>query len=112
MRDDGRAGKAEGEKGVKDMDKISCRPGCGACCIAPSISSPVPGMPQGKPAGVRCVQLTPENHCTLYGKPGRPDVCGSYRASDEFCGSSRSDAMRLLRELEVMTVQPDNKKYS
>ncbi|MDP1999098.1 MAG: hypothetical protein Q8K22_05840 [Rhodoferax sp.] len=21
------------------------RPGCGACCIAPSISGPIPGMP-------------------------------------------------------------------
>lgn len=94
------------------MDKISCRPGCGACCIAPSISSSIPGMARGKPSGERCVQLTPENLCKLYGRPGRPDVCGSYQASDEFCGSSRSDAMRLLRELELMTVQPDNKKYS
>jgi Fe-S-cluster containining protein len=32
---------------------MNCRLGCGACCIAPSISSPIPGMPQGKPAGVR-----------------------------------------------------------
>ncbi|MCF5019628.1 YkgJ family cysteine cluster protein, partial [Pseudomonas lactis] len=29
---------------------MKCREGCGACCIAPSISSPLPGMPQGKPA--------------------------------------------------------------
>ncbi|HNV09555.1 MAG TPA: YkgJ family cysteine cluster protein, partial [Dokdonella sp.] len=29
---------------------MSCRSGCGACCIAPSISSPIPGMPNGKPA--------------------------------------------------------------
>ena len=28
-----------------------CRPGCGACCIAPSITSPIPGMPDGKPVG-------------------------------------------------------------
>jgi len=27
---------------------IDCRSGCGACCIAPSISSPIPGMPNGK----------------------------------------------------------------
>ena len=38
-------------------DLIACRTGCGACCIAPSISSPIPGMPDGKPAGVPCVQL-------------------------------------------------------
>lgn len=26
---------------------LDCRSGCGACCIAPSISSPIPGMPDG-----------------------------------------------------------------
>jgi len=29
--------------------KLACRSGCGACCIAPSIASPIPRMPQGKP---------------------------------------------------------------
>ncbi|MDP4734972.1 MAG: YkgJ family cysteine cluster protein, partial [Limnohabitans sp.] len=24
---------------------LTCRPGCAACCTAPSISSPIPGMP-------------------------------------------------------------------
>ncbi|MBV6674737.1 YkgJ family cysteine cluster protein, partial [Klebsiella pneumoniae] len=24
---------------------MECRTDCGACCIAPSISSPIPGMP-------------------------------------------------------------------
>ncbi|MEO8036559.1 MAG: YkgJ family cysteine cluster protein, partial [Acidobacteriota bacterium] len=37
---------------------MDCRTGCAACCIAPSITSPIPGMPEGKAAGVRCVQLT------------------------------------------------------
>ena len=41
----------------------ACRPGCGACCIAPSITSAIPGMPLGKPAGVRCVQLDDDNRC-------------------------------------------------
>jgi Fe-S-cluster containining protein len=30
---------------------MDCRIGCGACCIAPSISSPIPGMPNGKLLG-------------------------------------------------------------
>jgi Fe-S-cluster containining protein len=30
---------------------MPCRNGCGACCIAPSISSPIPGMPHGKLSG-------------------------------------------------------------
>jgi hypothetical protein len=33
-----------------DVPGHACRPGCGACCIAPSITSPIPGMPDGKPS--------------------------------------------------------------
>ena len=55
---------------------MKCREGCGACCIAPSISSPLPGMPLGKPAGVRCVHLSAEQLCQLFGQPQRPE--GSY----------------------------------
>ena len=36
---------------------MECRSSCGACCIAPSINSPIPGMPHGKPAGVRTHML-------------------------------------------------------
>ena len=43
--------------------------GCGACCIAPSITSPIPGMPHGKPAGIPCVQLDEDFGCRLFGKP-------------------------------------------
>ena len=42
---------------------MECRMGCGACCIAPSISSPIPGMSEGKRAGERCVQLDDDNLC-------------------------------------------------
>ncbi|MCB1807981.1 MAG: YkgJ family cysteine cluster protein, partial [Candidatus Competibacteraceae bacterium] len=63
-----------------------CRSGCGACCIAPSISSPIPGMLQGKPAGVRCVQLDEQNQCRLFGQPERPQVCISLQASADMCG--------------------------
>jgi len=51
---------------------MNCREGCGACCIAPSISSPLPGMPQGKPAGERCLHLSVEQLCLLFGQPERP----------------------------------------
>lgn len=80
-----------------------CRPGCGACCIAPSISSPIPGMPDGKPAGVRCVQLDDHNGCRIFGQPGRPRVCGSLPASHEMCGEAREHAMFYLAELERLT---------
>lgn len=41
-----------------DRGLMTCRPDCGACCIAPSITSPTPEMLGGKPAGVRCAQLS------------------------------------------------------
>ncbi|RZJ01105.1 MAG: YkgJ family cysteine cluster protein, partial [Rubrivivax sp.] len=66
---------------------MHCRAGCGACCIAPSISSPIPGMPQGKPAGVRCVQLDADNRCRLFDQPTRPAVCGGLKPSLEMCGA-------------------------
>jgi uncharacterized protein len=82
---------------------MECRPGCGACCIAPSISSPIPGMPLGKPAGVRCVQLTPDNLCRLFGQPSRPAVCNRLRPTEEMCGGSAEEALRWLTELERLT---------
>lgn len=85
------------------MDEIECRPGCAACCVAPSISSIIPGMPKGKAAGIPCVQLSPEGLCSIYGKPERPAVCSSLRASSEMCGSSREEALAYLAALEAAT---------
>jgi hypothetical protein len=82
---------------------MNCRPGCGACCIAPSISSPIPGMPFGKPAGVRCAQLTAENQCLLFGLPERPSVCVSLRPSHEMCGGGSGEAMAWLAAMERAT---------
>jgi hypothetical protein len=79
---------------------MDCRIGCGACCIAPSISSPIPGMPDGKPAGVRCVQLTDDNRCKLFGRPERPAVCASLKPSPEMCGRTDAEALAWLTALE------------
>lgn len=83
-----------------DMD---CRTNCGACCIAPSITSPIPGMPHGKPAGVRCVQLLPDCRCALFGKPERPAFCTSLRPTEEMCGADRGEALDFLTRLEMQT---------
>ncbi|MBL8310234.1 MAG: YkgJ family cysteine cluster protein [Burkholderiales bacterium] len=97
---------------------MTCRPGCGACCIAPSISSPIPGMPQGKAAGVRCVQLDEANRCRLFGDPGRPAVCSSLKPSPEMCGESgdvattQAHAMRFLAALERATGSGDRSPRS
>lgn len=82
---------------------MNCRPGCGACCIAPSITSPIPGMPEGKPSGVRCVQLTQDNKCKLFGKPERPKVCISLQPSEELCRGTAGEAMEYLLFLEEAT---------
>jgi uncharacterized protein len=86
---------------------MQCRLGCGACCIAPSISSPIPGMPKGKPAGMRCLQLTDDNKCKLFGMPNRPNVCLGLKPSIEMCGTCFEDANSFLELLEVAT-KPDN----
>ena len=85
---------------------LSCRPGCAACCIAPSITSPIPGMPQGKPAGVPCVQLDEQLRCKIFGQPSRPAVCGQLAASLEMCGphdDAGQFARAYLTELEALT---------
>ena len=82
---------------------MDCRAGCGACCIALSISSPIPGMPGGKTAGVRCVQLTADNRCKLFGRPERPAVCVRLRPSEEMCGETAEHALAYLAELERAT---------
>lgn len=88
---------------------MDCRVGCGACCIAPSISSPIPGMPGGKPAGVRCVQLTGDNRCKLFGLPERPAVCVRLRLHLEMCGQSDAEALATLTAWERLTApQSDN----
>jgi len=82
---------------------MECRSACGACCIAPSITSPIPGMPHGKPAGIPCVQLLPDWRCALFGRPERPAFCASLRPSDEMCGASREEALTFLARLEQQT---------
>jgi hypothetical protein len=82
---------------------MDCRPHCAACCIAPSISSPIPGMPQGKPAGVPCVQLDEVLRCRLFGQPQRPVCCGGLQPSAEMCGDDRAAALLWLTQLEQAT---------
>jgi len=88
---------------MRASNKMQCRMGCGACCIAPSISSVSPKMPHGKPAGVRCLHLTNENSCELFNQPTRPKVCSDFKAMESVCGSSQQQAMDNLIFLEAAT---------
>lgn len=85
---------------------MKCREACGACCIAPSISSALPRMPQGKPAGVRCAHLDETLRCDLFGDPRRPPVCAGLQPSMQMCGTTREYALRYLGELEIATAPP------
>lgn len=82
---------------------MECRPDCGACCIAPSISSPIPGMPNGKPANVPCVQLDEHMRCKIFTSPLRPPVCAQLRPQPEMCGVERAEALTYLIALEQST---------
>jgi hypothetical protein len=65
-------------------------------------------MPGGKPAGVRCVQLTPENLCLLFETAERPAVCRSLKPGDGMCGGSAEEAMERLAALERETEPGDS----
>jgi Fe-S-cluster containining protein len=88
---------------MQNTQRMHCREACGACCIAPSITSPIPGMPHGKPAGMPCVQLDDDFRCRLFGKPERPAFCASLRPAADMCGTRREEAMDTLRLLELAT---------
>jgi uncharacterized protein len=87
----------------KSNDVMKCRPGCAACCIVISISSPIPGMPDGKPAGVRCVNLGDDNLCRIHGTELYPDVCREFTPAKEMCGESAKHAFEYLKKLEQET---------
>ena len=63
-------------------------------------------MPQGKPAGVRCVQLDDALRCRIFGRPERPAVCRQLRPSLEMCGPRDyrgAHATLYLARLEALT---------
>jgi len=61
-------------------------------------------MPNGKPAGVPCVQLDEAMQCRLFGDPRRPAVCGSLQPIVEMCGQTREQALLYLSQLERLTL--------
>ena len=82
---------------------MNCRKGCGVCCIEISISSHIPGMPNGKMPGIRCINLSDDNNCRIHNALGYPEVCRNLKPSREMCGTNRADALAYLIELERIT---------
>lgn len=60
-------------------------------------------MPNGKPAGERCIQLDDANRCRIFGHADRPAVCGQLQPSAEMCGADRAHAIQFLERLEAAT---------
>lgn len=60
-------------------------------------------MPNGKPAGVACIQLDDHWRCRLFGRPERPTVCSSLRPEPSMCGETREQAIAWLDEIEART---------
>jgi len=99
----GRETRACGSGAGDEHRRMDCRAGCGACCIAPSISSPLPGLLHGKPAGVPCPHLDDALRCRLFRDPRRPAVCASLCPEPEMCGTDRVAALAYLTRLERQT---------
>ena len=57
-------------------------------------------MPNGKPAGVRCLHLSHDYRCELFGKPERPALCERFKPERWVCGDSQQQALTLLSALE------------
>jgi hypothetical protein len=60
-------------------------------------------MPHGKPAGERCLHLSVESLCALFGLPERPAVCSQFKAEPEVCGEDQAQAIRLIQWWEQAT---------
>lgn len=91
---------------------MHCRDNCGACCIQPSISSAIPGMPDGKPSGVPCVNLTDDLQCAVFNSTTRPKVCSGFNFDPLVCGTCRKEAMQILGDLEGVGYNENKDKYS
>ncbi len=76
---------------------MDCRSGCGACCIAPSISS------LDKAAELPCVHLGDDMRCLIFGQPERPSCCAGLQPAPDMCGETRSQALIWLANLEAAT---------
>ena len=60
-------------------------------------------MADGKPANVRCAQLSADLSCMIFGSDDRPSCCSGLQASVEMCGEHREQALAYLERLERLT---------
>lgn len=61
-------------------------------------------MPEGKPAGVACVQLDQQFRCRVFDSPERPEACRQFKAEPEVCGNNRDEALEFIHIMELKTL--------
>lgn len=86
---------------AESIATMSCREGCGACCIAPSINEPFYGMPEGKKPGEACIHLGQDMGCQLFGDARRPALCAAFVAEPAVCGDDRAQALAIIGRMEI-----------
>ncbi|MBP1522137.1 Fe-S-cluster oxidoreductase [Salmonella enterica subsp. enterica serovar Worthington] len=59
-------------------------------------------MPNGKPMNTRCVQLSEDNLCLIFGSPLRPVLW--FATGRDMCLTTREEAIIYLLELEQKTL--------
>ncbi|GAB4288554.1 MAG: hypothetical protein Kow0068_14240 [Marinilabiliales bacterium] len=57
-------------------------------------------MPDGKPAGARCIHLSENLLCNIYNSPDRPKVCDDFKFDPEICGNNAEEAKKNIIDLE------------
>jgi len=60
-------------------------------------------MPDGKPAGVRCIHLDESYACELFGQTERPRFCIDLMPEPQMCGADRIQALNYIELLELKT---------
>lgn len=60
-------------------------------------------MPNGKPAGVRCVNLADDNACQVHNAENYPPICRRLQASEDMCGQTAEEAFAIITEMELLT---------
>jgi len=63
-------------------------------------------MPEGKPAGVACVNLDESFNCKIWNSADYPHVCQAFKPAAEHCGEDRHEAITILTWIEQETA-PD-----
>lgn len=74
----------------------------GVCCVTLSISSTLPEMPLGKPAGIKCIHLSDDYRCYIYFSTDKPKVCTNFNPEPEFCGTGKDEALKIFYSLSKL----------